>query len=73
MWGSIYIESSGTGFPMEFIGDMHDSNPGGEVKPSSWTTAGRAGSIGIRSTLGDYYGDSNNANKERSRRGRGIN
>ncbi len=25
MWGSIYIETSGTGFPMEFIGDMHDS------------------------------------------------
>jgi hypothetical protein len=28
MWGSIYIESSGAGFPMEFIGDMHDSTLG---------------------------------------------
>ena len=24
-WGVVYIESSGTGFAMEFIGDMHDS------------------------------------------------
>ena len=31
MWGSIYMESSGTGFPMEFIGDMHGSTLGGNV------------------------------------------
>jgi hypothetical protein len=29
MWGSIYIESTVVGFPMEFIGDMHDSTLGG--------------------------------------------
>jgi hypothetical protein len=29
MWGSIYIECSGAGFPMEFIGDMHNSKLGG--------------------------------------------
>ena len=29
MWGTIYSELSGTGFPMEFIGDMHDSTLGG--------------------------------------------
>ena len=31
MWGSVYIESNGTGFPMEFIGDMHDSTLGGNL------------------------------------------
>ena len=29
MWGSIYVESSGTGFPMEFVGDAQDSTLGG--------------------------------------------
>jgi len=28
MWGVVYIPSSGTGFAMEFIGDMHDSTIG---------------------------------------------
>jgi hypothetical protein len=27
-WGVVYIESSGTGFAMEFIGDAHDSTVG---------------------------------------------
>ena len=27
-WGVVYVESSGTGFPMEFIGDAHDSTIG---------------------------------------------
>jgi hypothetical protein len=27
-WGVVYIESSGTGFSMEFIGDAHDSTVG---------------------------------------------
>ena len=27
-WGVIFIESSGTGFPMEFLGDAHDSTVG---------------------------------------------
>jgi len=31
MWGAIYMESSGTGFPMEFVGDMHDSTLGGTL------------------------------------------
>ena len=40
MWGVIYMESSGAGFSMEFIGDMHDSRitPGrhmGPLKPGS--------------------------------------
>ena len=28
MWGIVYTQSSGTGFAMEFIGDLHDSNIG---------------------------------------------
>ena len=35
MWGSIYVESSGTGFPMEFIGDAHDSTLGGAANSNS--------------------------------------
>jgi hypothetical protein len=27
-WGIVFVESSGTGFPMEFIGDSHDSTIG---------------------------------------------
>ena len=38
MWGSIYIESTGVGFPMEFIGDMHDSTLGGAA--NSYSTLG---------------------------------
>jgi hypothetical protein len=35
MWGSIYIESSDAGFPMEFIGDMQDSTLGGAANSNS--------------------------------------
>ena len=35
MWGSIYVESSGTEFPMEFIGDAHDSTLGGAANSNS--------------------------------------
>ena len=35
MWGSIYIESTGVGFPMEFIGDAHDSTLGGAANSNS--------------------------------------
>lgn len=34
-WGVVYIEASGTGFAMEFIGDAHDSSLGGNI--SSYT------------------------------------
>ena len=30
IWGIVYTQASGTGFAMEFIGDMHDSTLGGE-------------------------------------------
>ena len=29
MWGVVYQSSNGAGFALEFIGDMHDSNPSG--------------------------------------------
>jgi len=32
MWGIVYIEASGTGFAMEFVGDMADSTVGGNIK-----------------------------------------
>jgi hypothetical protein len=31
IWGIVFIESSGTGFAMEFIGDMQDSTLGGTL------------------------------------------
>ena len=31
IWGIVFIEASGTGFAMEFIGDMADSSIGGNV------------------------------------------
>ena len=31
MWGSFYIESSGTRFAIDFIGDMQDSILGGQL------------------------------------------
>jgi hypothetical protein len=30
MWGVVYVESGGTGFAMEFVGDMADSTIGGD-------------------------------------------
>ena len=41
IWGIVYIETSGTGFAMEFIGDMQDSSIGGniaDVKPIDGVT-----------------------------------
>ena len=34
-WGVVYIESSGTGFAMEFLGDAHDSTVGRNFGPSN--------------------------------------
>ena len=31
IWGIVYIEASGTGFAMEFVGDMADSTVGGNI------------------------------------------
>ena len=73
MWGIVYVESAGTGFAMEFVGDMQDSTGGGETKPSAWTEAARAGSIGHRSTLGVSGNKGVWSASQKPRRGRGIN
>ena len=47
LWGVIFVEAGGTGFAMEFVGDMADSSPGGLIsalgpKPlTGQTTPGR--------------------------------
>jgi hypothetical protein len=45
MWGVIFVEAGGTGFAMEFVGDMQDSSIGGTISSaglvSGTTTAGR--------------------------------
>ena len=46
IWGVVYVESGGTGFAMEFVGDMQDSTVGGDLTNgasvvSGTTAAGR--------------------------------
>jgi len=60
IWGIVYTQASGTGFAMEFIGDMHDSSMGGEVTtavPSRMNGcgygAGLAGCKGIAAGTND--------------------
>jgi len=45
IWGVVYTQSAGTGFAMEFIGDMHDSTGGGAA----------AGAVPSRMTGCIYY------------------
>ena len=60
IWGIVYVESSGAGFAMEFIGDAQDSTIGGNAN--------------IHSTLGTAYNKSTNANGTGlTRPARGIN
>ena len=60
IWGIVYVESSGSGFAMEFIGDAHDSTIGGGAN--------------IHSTLGTAYNRSTNTNGTGlARPARGIN
>jgi hypothetical protein len=35
IWGIVFVESSGTGFAMEFIGDAQDSTLGGAANANS--------------------------------------
>ncbi len=49
IWGIVYTQASGTGFAMEFIGDMHDSSLGGEhltAVPSRMNGCGRGATAG---------------------------
>ena len=60
IWGIVYVESSGAGFAMEFIGDAQDSTIGGAAN--------------AHSTLGTAYNKSTNVNGTGlTRPARGIN
>jgi hypothetical protein len=55
MWGVIYMESTGSGFAMEFVGDMADSRIVGnlgELKAGGRGAAGSAGSQTMRPGAG---------------------
>ena len=55
MWGVVYIESSGSGFAMEFVGDMSDSRLAGnlgELKAGGRGAAGSTGSQTLRPGAG---------------------
>jgi len=45
IWGVVFVEAGGTGFAMEFVGDMQDSSIGGNISSAGVvdgaTTAGR--------------------------------
>ena len=49
IWGIVFIEASGTGFAMEFVGDMADSTVGGDIAGLTHNNApfGRDGKNGI--------------------------
>jgi hypothetical protein len=66
MWGIVYSEAAGTGFAMEFIGDMHDSrvlagnysghlksgHTGGEMQEGVERAAGAQHTVGTRPGAG---------------------
>ena len=55
MWGAVYMESTGSGFAMEFVGDMTDSRIVGnlgELKAGGRGAAGSAGSQTLRPGAG---------------------
>ena len=60
IWGIVFIESSGTGFAMEFVGDAQDSTLGGTL-------------TNIGSTLGEQDSNQTNGNIVVPRPVRGIN
>ena len=47
IWGIVFIEASGTGFAMEFVGDMADSTVGGNIQSLThnvpFPTTGKSG------------------------------
>ena len=69
MWGIVYVESAGTGFAMEFVGDAQDSTGGGsKLRASKFATGGpgEGASLGTSGVKGVNVG-------VRPRQGRGIN
>jgi len=68
IWGIVYTQSSGTGFAMEFIGDMHDSSVAGEVATAVPSVMGG----GAKRHAGDIV-STDARSKDQIRPGRGIN
>gem|GEM_PF-369838 len=52
IWGIVYVESSGSGFAMEFIGDAQDSTIGGNVNAHSTLGAGEFSGDGTTNATG---------------------
>ena len=52
IWGIVYVESSGAGFAMEFIGDAHDSTIGGAANANSTLGAGSYDGDGTANATG---------------------
>lgn len=61
MWGIVFVESSGSGFAMEFIGDGQDSTLGGNLNGNR-----------VNSTLGQHF-DAQGSSVPVARPYRGIN
>ena len=69
IWGIVYTQASGTGFAMEFIGDLHDSSTGGTVENGVISTTAGAGN-GAKGTNHTPSGDA--VSTDNARPGRGI-
>jgi len=54
MWGVVYVESSGSGFAMEFVGDMQDSRIVGNI--GELKSGGRGNTRSDITTVGDQTG-----------------
>ena len=67
MWGIVYSEAAGTGFAMEFIGDMQDSKIRGVY---SGTGSLKSGSQGAHIATGPQAGD---VRESQTRPGAGVN
>jgi hypothetical protein len=68
MWGVVYVQSSGSGFAMEFIGDMHDSIITGNLGQLI------SGGCGVGSTGNGCADSKGNSNiSQTTRPGAGVN
>jgi hypothetical protein len=69
MWGIVYSEAAGTGFAMEFIGDMQDST----IISGLWQGPLKSGSRGIGTHAGALIGVGTTAASVIKRPGAGVN
>jgi hypothetical protein len=69
MWGIVYSEAAGTGFAMEFIGDMQDST----IIPGLWRGPLKSGTRGIGTEAAALIGVARGAASVTKRPGAGVN